>query len=166
MQLAKAFERLVLARVEQLPRSPRGRPLKLANADALALMFNAQHIADICKAVERVHRATVHLYELLNVHVRASLERDGTCPREVFDANALVKAFQDVTSLHGDARAPASFLADAFAHVPDFERVPRQGLTQVLTYAAGGIATCAKNNVWMHFQSHVHKHVRHALRIE
>ena len=82
----------------------------------------------------RRHRATVHLYELLNVHVRASPERDGTCSREVFDANALVKAFQDVTSLHGDACAPASFLADAFAHVPDFERVPRQGLVQVLTY--------------------------------
>ena len=39
MQLAKAFERLVLARVEQLPRSPRGRPLKLADADALAFLF-------------------------------------------------------------------------------------------------------------------------------
>ena len=39
MQLVKAFERRVLARAEQLPRSPRGRPLKLADADALALLF-------------------------------------------------------------------------------------------------------------------------------
>ena len=33
---------------------------------------DAPHITDIGTAVERVHRATLRLYELLNVHVRAT----------------------------------------------------------------------------------------------
>lgn len=126
---------------------------------------NAQHVEDIRTGVGRVHRAAIYLSELLNVHVRQALERDGACPREVFDANQLSKAFQDVTSLHGEVREPASFLSGAFSHLPSMEREERSGITQALTYAAIGMVTCARNNVVMHFLAHVQKHVNHAMRV-
>ena len=126
-----------------------------------------QHLADIRTAVERAQRATLHLSELVNLFVREQLERHGACPREVFDANALQSAFKSVTYLRGskDGSVRQSFASSALQHMATFERANRRGLTQVFAYAATNMAAVAKNNVWMHFQAHVARHVQNAHRV-
>ena len=61
------------------------------------LIPDAQIVADIRTAVQRVHEATIYATALLNLHVRRCI-RDGVAMHRLFDGNWLIKAFQEVTT--------------------------------------------------------------------
>ena len=131
------------------------------------LVPDAAHASAICDAVERVHRATLLATELLNLHVRDRLENHGgEGLHEVFSANWLLNAYNEVTFARGNPKVVDELRATRDAHMPAFEAVDRTGLSQVLLYECRNLAAVASNNVWMHFRRRVLGHVRLNLALD
>ena len=131
------------------------------------LVPDAAHAKAIRDAVERDHRATLLATELLNLHVRDRLESHGGDGLEdLFDANWLLNAYNEVTFARGKPKVVDELRATRDAHMPAFEAVDRTGLSQVLLYECRNLAAVASNNVWMHFRRRVLSHVRLKLALD
>ena len=128
------------------------------------LIPDAQIVADIRTAVQRVHEATIHATALLNLHVRRCI-RDGVAMHRLFDGNWLIKAFQEVTI--GDKTPSVDFELSKTRQLlmPELHRPNRTGLTQLMQANANMLETLGHNNCWMHFQRRVHDHVRLQLQL-
>lgn len=120
---------------------------------------DAAHRRYIEKAVNRVHEATVHATELINLHIRRCL-KDNVSLDNIFNGNWIIKAFNEVTETSGRKETPDAELAVSMKLMPPIKKVKRNGLTQLMQANANMLATVAHNNVWMHFRKRVHSHVK------
>ena len=131
-----------------------------------SLVPDERHKAAIRDAVTRTHKATILATELLNLHIRRSLEeRGGAGFEHIFSANWLLNAYNEVTVGRGSPKVIADLHETKERFMPAFEPVDRKGLTQILMYECRNLATVATNNVWMHFQKRLLSHVRRALKL-
>ena len=122
-----------------------------------------QHLEVIREAVGRVHRATIHATELVNVYVRLCIEH-GVDASDAFDDQWLGHVYNEVTVKDGNKgrpRAPTPpLLKKAAELLPAHELVNSKGLCQILRYECRNLAAVASTNVWMHFRKRVHSYVR------
>ena len=135
------------------------------------LLRHDRHVHLIRDAVVRTHVAVVHVTTLLNIHLRRKLEEGGhaadlSC---LFDRQYIERAFMIVTTSTSN-RGPRPTLSPDLVqtrdeHMPAFNAPSRQGLNQVLKYAATDFRKNAENNVWMNFHQHVLRHVRLGQRL-
>ena len=128
------------------------------------LIPDAQIVADIRTAVQRVHEATIHATALLNLHVRRCI-RDGVAMHRLFDGNWLIKAFQEVTTGDKTPSVDLELSKTRQLLMPELHRPNRTGLTQLMQANANTLETFGHNNCWMHFQHRVHDHVRLHLQL-
>ena len=131
------------------------------------LVPNAAHAAAIRDAVERTHHATLLATELLNLHVRDRLANHGGGGlTDVFNANWLLNAYNEVTFARGKPKVVEELRATRDAHMPAFEPVDRAGLSQLLVYECRNLAAAASTNVWRHFRRRVLNHVKLKLALD
>lgn len=124
------------------------------------------HVAKIASAVQRTHRATFAVTELLNLFVRDRLEHHGATGLDrIFESNWLIQAFYAVTRGRGKAQVDPMLSAVRDAHMADVELVDRTGLTQVLTYECINLQAVGSTNVWMHFKKRVLSYTRTAFAL-
>jgi hypothetical protein len=128
------------------------------------LIPDAQIVADIRTAVQRVHEATIHATTLLNLHVRRCI-RDGVAMHRLFDGNWLIKAFQEVTTGDKTPSVDLELSKTRQLLMPELPCPNRTGLTQLMQANANMLETLGHNNCWMHFQRRVHDHVRLQLQL-
>ena len=134
------------------------------------LIPDEAHKAAIRDAVNRVHKATILATELLNLHVRRTLEElDGAGLENVFIGNWLIKAYYEVTacevSTKGAPVVPSELRETRERFMPPFAPVDRKGLTQIMKSECDNLAVVAKNNIWMHFRKRVASHARRVHRL-
>ena len=146
-----------------------GREYTVSCALKNAVLDN-DHLVRIKGAVSRVHSATTHATDLLNLYVRDRIENhDATGLDSIFKQNWLINAYQAVTSSDSKKRPSIDpsvrqvfdqHMAGTISDLPD-----RKGLTQALTYECINLAAVGSTNVWMHFRKRVLAHVRTRLAI-
>ena len=138
--------------------------LRTVGCRLVRLVPDAQIVADVRTAVQRVHEATIHATALLNLHVRRCI-RDGVALDRIFDGNWLIKAFQEVTT--GDRRPAVDVELSKTRQLlmSEVQRPNRSGLTQLMQANANMLETLAHNNCWMHFRRRVHGHVQLHLQL-
>lgn len=142
--------------------------LRTVGVSLVKLVPDANTLADMRRAVERVHHATIHATALLNLHVRRAMQ-DGVSVDRIFDGNWLINAFYEVTSSESKKPPPrgdADLAQTAAMHLPaNMQKPKRDGLTQLLQCNANLLATVGKNNVWMHFRKRLLSHVTSTLAL-
>ena len=149
-----------------MPPESDGANIRTVGCNLEKLIPDKKHLDKIKDAVDRVHRATFYATELLNIHLRVQL-RDGKCLKQFFQANWILNAFNEVTSINGTPRVHVDEnLRESVRLMPSFEPPSRGGIQQCILYECKNIVTVASNNVWMHFQKRVLTHVRARLHIE
>ena len=122
---------------------------------------NDAHLRAIRHAVTRVHKATILVTELLNMHIRRCLEQNIPIGEYIFQGNWIMKAYYQVTIGDREPIHDSTLTATRLACMPTFDAPRRDGVTQVLKYDADNLGTVGKTNVWKHFQSRVFRYVRH-----
>ena len=132
------------------------------------LVPDPEHLAKIRDAVERTHKATILVTELLNLHLRAALERGAAHDdlRCFFDSNWLMNAYHEVTAGTRATKVVAELRDTRTQHMPPFDPPERKGIVQCLVYAARGLVATAATNIWTHFRKRVHAHVRVHLALD
>ena len=106
----------------------------------------------------------MHATAILGLHVRRCI-RDNVPLQCIFDGNWIIKAFQEVTYGGKHCTEDAELHKTRETLMPDTERIPRAGLTQLMQANANMLETLGHNNCWMHFQRRVCYHVRMHLQL-
>lgn len=125
------------------------------------LVLDDGHLQAIRHAVNRVHKATILVTELLNMHIRRCLELRIPIDEHIFQGNWIMKAYYLVTIGGREPIHDSALQATCVAYMPTFDPPRRDGLTQVLKYDADNLGTVGKTNVWKHFHSRIFRYVRH-----
>lgn len=141
--------------------------LRTVGVAFVRLVPDAAHAAAIRDAVDRTHHTTLLATELLNLYVRDRLANHGGGGlADVFNANWLLNAYNEVTFARGKPKVFGELRATRDAHMPAFEAVDRTGLSQVFKYECRNLAAVASNNVWMHLRRRVLSHVKLKLALD
>ena len=141
--------------------------IKTIGCSLKRLVPNEDHLKKIEDGVHRVHRASFLASELLNLHLRKCIDDKDESLKNFFDANWILKAFNEVTCINGQSRTLVDQkLHDTrLQHMMQFETPSRSGIQQCLLYEGRNIATVASNNVWMHFKKRIFVHVKRHIEL-
>ena len=123
--------------------------IKTIGCSLKRLILNEGHFKKIEDAVHRVHRASFLTSELLNLHLRKCIDSEYDSLKNFFDANWILKAFNEVICINGQSRTVVDqMLHETRVHyMMPFEAPSRSGIQQCLLYEGRNIATVAANNV-------------------
>ena len=126
------------------------------------LILDPVHLQKIRDAVATTHKATILASELLNLHIRRTLDSDPAADLSCcFSANWVLNAYNEVTStVRSGGKFDAPLRATREVCLPPFFPPPRGATQQCLLYDARNLVTVAATNVWMHFSKRVLSHVR------
>ena len=130
------------------------------------LIPDPEHLEKIRAAIAAIHKATILVSELLNMHLRKTLASDPAADMSCFfDSNWLVNAYNEVTVGKKKVKVVLELRATRDRYMPPFEPPDRSGTWQCLLYECRNLAAVAATNVWMHFQKRVLRHVRSAFAL-
>ncbi len=129
-------------------------------------ILHEQHANKIKNAVLSTHKATLLVSELLNIHIRRSLQENPTSDLSyMFNRSWILNAYNEVTTGKRKIDLIPELHYTKENYMPDFIPPSRLGIQQCLLYDAGNMATVAENNIWMHFGRRVLSHVRRVYSI-
>ena len=123
------------------------------------------HLDAIRQAVSSTHKATILVTELLNMHLRRVLSIPDSDLSVFFNANWILKAYNEVTTGARKVNAIVGLRETFNMCMPSFSPPDRTGIQQCLLYDARNLAAVAANNVWMHFHRRVLSHVRRVFEL-
>lgn len=145
-----------------MPPASDGDSVRTVGCALAKLIPNPAHLQKIRDTVTTTHKATILASELLNIHIRRTLDSDPAADLSCcFSANWALNAYNEVThATRGGGKFDAALRATKEACMPPFFPPPRGATQQCLIYDARNLVTVAATNVWMHFPRRVLSHVR------
>ena len=146
-----------------MPPTSDGNNVRTVGCALAKLVPNSSHLHKIRDAVATTHKATILATELLNLHIRRTLDSDPAADLSCcFQSNWVRHAYNEVTSASTKGgKFDTALRATREACMPPFSPPPRGATTQCLLYEARNLVTVAETNVWMHFSKRVLSHVRY-----
>ena len=150
-----------------MPPTSDGDRVRTVGCALAKLVVNPEHLQRIRGAVATTHKATILASELLNLHIRRTLNSNPNADlSHCFSSNWVLHAYNEVTST---ARSGGKFDTDLRTTrescMPPFFPPPRGATQQCLLYDARNLVTVAATNVWMHFSKRALAHVRMAFAL-
>ena len=140
---------------------PTSDGIKTVGCSLLKLIPDVSHLNAIQNAVLSVHRCSILVTELLNVHLRRCLSNGNTANMECFfNASWILNAYNEVTHGKRQVKVVDCLKETKDQYMPAFEPPDRSGIQQCLLYDARNLATVAATSVWMHFRSRILTHVK------
>ena len=151
-----------------MPPTSDGENVRTVGCALAKLIPNPVHLQQIRDAVATTHKATILASELLNMHIRHTLDADPAADLSCcFSANWVLHAYNEVThTTRSGGKFDAALRATKEACMPPFFPPPRGATHQCLLYDARNLVTVAATNVWMHFPKRVLAHVRTKLALD
>lgn len=145
-----------------MPPTSDGESARTVGCALAKLIPNPEYLQKIRDAVATTHKATILASELLNLHIRRTLDSDPATDLSCcFSANWVLHAYNEVTSTtRNGGKFDAALRATREMCMPPFFPPPRGATQQCLLYDARNLVTVAATNVWMHFSKRVLSHVR------
>jgi hypothetical protein len=149
-----------------MPPNSDGTSVRTVGCSLSRLIPDEAHLRALQDAVHRVHKSTLLATELLNLHLRRTLEENPSADLKCFfTQNWVMKAYNEVTAGTGTTKDDVELSETKKKWMPGFEAPDRTGIQACLLADAKNLVTVASNNVWMHFKKRVLAHVKNAFEL-